>query len=141
MGGHSFPTAILFGAEENFLEKEVFFVHSHAAVQKRHSRGSKKMYTFVFQGPRAENRAKKRSFSTNLGPQNGQNSQNGPFWPLFGDFRDFLRNCPPTPNPASPRLPEVVFLCSWDMSDQKTPLGSSVPGYLRVGGIFKAGKR
>ena len=67
------------------------------------------MYTYIFQTPRTENRAKKGTFSTNFDPRNGKNGQNGSFWPFFGDFGDFLRNEPPTLNPTSPWTPKVVF--------------------------------
>ena len=91
-----------------FFGKEVFFVHSDTTVQKRLSRGSENIYIY-FSAPRTENRAKKRGFSTNLGPRNGQNGQNGSFWPIFGDFGDLLRNELPTLNPPSPWTPKVVF--------------------------------
>ena len=86
-----------------------FFLYTRIPPFKNGHREVLEKYTFVFQTSRAENRAKKGLFSTNLGPRNGQNGQNGPFWPLFGDFGDFLRNEPPTLNPILPWAPKVVL--------------------------------
>ena len=133
------PTGYIFPGGEFFFGKEVFFVHLDTTVQKWLSRGSEKIYTYIFQAPRTENCAKKRVFSTNLDPRNDQNGQNGSFWPFFGDFSDFLRNEPPAP--TSPWAPKVVFGVPGIWSDQKTPSGSRVLGYLGVGGIFTAVKR
>ena len=66
--------------------KEVFFVHSDTTVQKRPSRASEKLYTYVFQAPRAENRAKLDMRWLNL-VKMGQNSS---LWPLFGNFGIFF---------------------------------------------------
>ena len=87
------------------------------------------MYTFIFQTSRTENRAKKRVFSTTLCPGNGKNGQNGSFWPLFGDFRDFLRHEPPTLNPTLPWAPKVVFGVSGIWVIKKHPRG---PVYLAI---------
>ena len=64
-----------------FFWKEVFFVHSDTTVQKRPSRASEKIYTFIFQTPPTENRAKKGDFtvSAHFGPVlRGRNGTTNP---------------------------------------------------------------
>ena len=110
-GGSLVPPRPYFLGQSIFFWKEVFFVHSHTAppFKNAHPEVLKKMYTFIFQTSRTENRAKKGSFSTNLGAQNGKTGQNGSFWPLFGDFRDFSRNEPLTFNPTSPWTEKYMY--------------------------------
>ena len=43
------PPGNVFPCGDFFFGKEVFFAHSHTTVQKRPSRGSEKMYTYIFQ--------------------------------------------------------------------------------------------
>ena len=106
------PPRPYFLGQRKIFWKEVFFVHLHTAVQKRPSRGSEKMFTYIFQTSRTENRAKKGSFSSNFGPKMAKTAKMahfGPFWPFFGDCGDFLRIELPTLNPTSPWTPKVVF--------------------------------
>ena len=130
-GGNSFPPGHIFWGRGFFLERGVF-VHSHTAVQKRPSGASEKMYTYIFQAPRTENRAKKGRFYGF-----------SPFWACFEGFPSKplkinvsrLRKWRPLLDSQEYGTLRVFFDHS-DPRDFKTTLGVNGEVGLSVGGSF-----
>ena len=109
------PQAIFLWVENfNFFGKEVFFVHSDTAVQKRPSRGSEKKNIYI-QTSRTENRAKKGRFFG--------------FSPLWACFEGSKWHPKPLKNqrftaskmPPTPSQEHGVPMVFFDLSDPRYP--------------------
>ena len=136
------PQAIFFWVEIFFLGGKRCFLYTRIPPFKNAHREVLKKCLHIFFRPNELKIVQKKRFLVQIwAPEMAKNGQNGSFWPLFGDFRDFLRKEPLTLNPTSPWTPKIVFEVPWDLSVQKTPSGSSILGELGVGAIFEAAKR